>query len=55
MTCVKVMMGATGVMEWIVGLQRELPAVQGIPFHASQITPEFDVLFSRYDGSFTGQ
>ncbi len=23
-------------------------------FHASQITPEFDVLFSRYDGSLTG-
>jgi len=78
---VRVMMGATGVMDWIVGLQSELPAVQcyqGMPgmsealqqyatygfvpigfypvntFHASQITPEFDVLFSRYDGSLTG-
>jgi hypothetical protein len=79
---VRVMMGATGVMDGIVGLQSELPAVQcyqGMPgmsealqqyatygfvpigfypvntFHASQITPEFDVLFSRYDGSLTGQ
>ena len=78
---VKVMIGAAGVMDWIVGLQSELPAVQcyqGMPdmsealqqyatygfvpigfypvntFHASQITPEFDVLFSRYDGSLTG-
>jgi hypothetical protein len=78
---VRVMMGATGVIDWIVGLQSELPAVQcyqGMPgmsealqqyatygfvpigfypvntFHASQITPEFDVLFSRYDGSLTG-
>jgi FkbM family methyltransferase len=78
---VKVMMGATGVMDSIVGLQSELPAVPcytGMPgmsealqryetygfvpigfypvntFHASQISPEFDVLFSRYDGSLTG-
>jgi FkbM family methyltransferase len=78
---VNVMMGATGVMEWIVAFQSELPAVQcyeGMPamsealqkyatygfvpigfypvntFHDKQITPEFDVLFNRYDGFLTG-
>jgi len=73
-----VVRGAAGVLNHIVGLQSELPAVQiydgmasmttvldyyftcrfvPIGFHPvntmrdTQISPEFDVLFSRFEGS----
>lgn len=75
---VSVVKGAAGVLDKIVGLQSELPAVQiydgmtsmsnvleyysscgfvPIGFHpvntlrGTQISPEFDVLFNRYEGS----
>jgi hypothetical protein len=74
---VSVVKGASGVLDMIVGLQSELPAVEiydgmsSMPtvlncysncgfvpigffpintFRNSQVSPEFDVLFTRFDG-----
>ena len=75
---ISVLKGASGVLDMILGLQSELPAIElyyGMPsmsalleyylsckfvpigfypvntFHDQQVSPEFDVLFNRFEGA----